>query len=244
MEDEHLISKKDVLEKMGISYGQLYRWKRKGLIPEVWFIRRSTFTGQETFFPEDKIVERIERIKNMKGEHALDDLADVISEHVNAKIQIAFGKLKHLGWFDEDLGKAAGIVIVENEDGTLSLRDALRLAVLKKLRRSARSEEIDLASRTLDGVIGKEDIDPSVVDGKTLYLLRKQLSGGGISAEISVIIISGGEIIVDPELRRIDSVDLAGMLQQVKLDLAACCAPGQTTKKSSVNQEEGRNEHE
>jgi len=25
---------------MGISYGQLYRWKRKGLIPESWFIRR------------------------------------------------------------------------------------------------------------------------------------------------------------------------------------------------------------
>jgi hypothetical protein len=244
MEDEHLISKKDVLEKMGISYGQLYRWKRKGLIPEIWFIRRSTFTGQETFFPEDKIVERIERIKNMKGEHALDDLADVISEHVNAKIQIAFGKLKHLGWFDEDLGRAAGIVIVGNDDGTLSLRDALRLAVLKKLRRSARNEEIDLASRTLDDVIGKSGIDPSVVDGKTLHLFRKQLSGAGISAEISVIIVAGDKLTADPELNRIESVDLGGMLQQVKLDLAACCDSDASKNEGSVNQSDGREEHE
>ena len=48
--DEELISKKELLELTGISYGQLYRWKRKGLIPEDWFIRKSTYTGQETFF--------------------------------------------------------------------------------------------------------------------------------------------------------------------------------------------------
>lgn len=47
--DPNLISKKELLELTGISYGQLYRWKRKNLIPEDWFIRRATFTGQETF---------------------------------------------------------------------------------------------------------------------------------------------------------------------------------------------------
>jgi len=244
MEDEHLISKKDVLEKMGISYGQLYRWKRKGLIPESWFIRRSTFTGQETFFPEDKIVERIERIVNMKSEHALDDLADVISEHVNAKVQVALNKLKHMGWFDAELGRAAGIVISDDEGGTLSLRDALRLAVLKRLRRSARSEEISLASRTLESVISKEGMDPSMVDGRTLHLLRKQLSGGGISAEISVILVTSGELIVDPELKRVDSVDLAGMLQQVKLDLAAYATPGGEDSERPGDQTDGRKEHE
>lgn len=242
MEDEHLISKKDVLEKMGISYGQLYRWKRKGLIPETWFIRRSTFTGQETFFPKDKIVERIGRIKDMKGEHALDDLADVISEHVNIKLQVAFSKLKDLGWFDEELIRSSGIV--GDDVGTLSLRDALRLAVLKKLRRSAREEEIDLASRTLDQAITKKGMDLTAVEGKTLHLLRKQLSGAGITAEISVIVISLDELIVDPEMRRIDSVDLAAMLQQVKLDLAKCCGPEETNEKPSENQPDGREEHE
>lgn len=52
--EEELISKKELLEMTGISYGQLYRWKRKQLLPEDWFIRRSAFTGQETFFPASK----------------------------------------------------------------------------------------------------------------------------------------------------------------------------------------------
>jgi len=242
MGDEHLISKKDVLEQMGISYGQLYRWKRKGLIPESWFIRGSTFTGQETFFPKDKIVERIGRIKDMKGEHALDDLAEVISEHVDSALQVPFGKLQRMEWYDEELIRSSGM----GESGTsiLTLRDALCLAILKKLRRSGREEEIDLARRTLDQAIAKIGVDLTAVEGRTLHLLRKQLSGAGISAEISVIVIAQDELIVDPEMRRIESIDLAAMLQQVKLDLAKVGdldAPGE---KSSEKEPDGREEHE
>lgn len=74
-----LISKKDLLDLTGISYGQLYRWKRKNLIPEDWFIRKSTFTGQETFFPREKILERIDKIQTMKENLSLDELADMFS---------------------------------------------------------------------------------------------------------------------------------------------------------------------
>ncbi len=74
------ITKKDLLREAGISYGQLYRWKRKGLIPESWFVRRSTFTGQETFFPHDAILERIRWIQGMKPDVPLDDLAIKIRE--------------------------------------------------------------------------------------------------------------------------------------------------------------------
>ncbi len=77
--DTELISKRDLLELTGISYGQLYRWKRKNLIPEEWFIRKSAFTGQETFFPREKILGRIDRIKNMKDDLTLDDLASMFS---------------------------------------------------------------------------------------------------------------------------------------------------------------------
>ncbi len=77
--DTDLISKRDLLELTGISYGQLYRWKRKNLIPEEWFIRKSAFTGQETFFPREKMMERIDRIKNMKDDLSLDDLATMFS---------------------------------------------------------------------------------------------------------------------------------------------------------------------
>ena len=69
---EELISKKDLLSKTNISYGHLYRWKRKNIIPEEWFIKKSAFTGQETFFPRDKILERIELILSMKEETSLD----------------------------------------------------------------------------------------------------------------------------------------------------------------------------
>lgn len=79
--DQDLISKKELLERTGISYGQLYRWRRKKLIPEEWFIRKSVFTGQETFFPREKILPRIENIKNMRSTHSLDEMAELFSPH-------------------------------------------------------------------------------------------------------------------------------------------------------------------
>ena len=60
--DEDLISKKELLERYGISYGALYRWKRMGLIPESWFLRRSTPSGQETYFHTKQICLRVERM--------------------------------------------------------------------------------------------------------------------------------------------------------------------------------------
>lgn len=79
--EEPLISKKDLLELTGISYGQLYRWKRKNIIPDNWFIRKSTFTGQETFFPKRQILERIDKIVSMKDSLSLDELAEMFSLH-------------------------------------------------------------------------------------------------------------------------------------------------------------------
>lgn len=79
---EELISKKDLLVETNISYGQLYRWKRKKLIPEDWFMKKSTFTGHETFFPREKILERISQILNMKEGASLDDLADKFSSDI------------------------------------------------------------------------------------------------------------------------------------------------------------------
>lgn len=74
------ISKKDLLREAGISYGQLYRWKRMGLIPEEWFVRRSTFTGTETFFPRERVLARIEKITSMKGgDLSLEEIADVVA---------------------------------------------------------------------------------------------------------------------------------------------------------------------
>ena len=79
MNEDNLISKKDLLIKYQISYGALYRWKRKGLIPDEWFIKKSTVTGQQTFFPEKLVCERIELILSKKEDVLLDELSQAIS---------------------------------------------------------------------------------------------------------------------------------------------------------------------
>ena len=71
---DELISKKDLLQETGISYGQLYRWKRERLIPDAWFEKRSSYTGQETFFPRTLILERVHFILTHKDEYSLTEL--------------------------------------------------------------------------------------------------------------------------------------------------------------------------
>lgn len=86
----NLISKKDLLAITGISYGQLYRWKRERLIPEEWFIKQSAYTGQETFFPRDQILSRIKSILDLKDDYSLEELAKILSpESSQATIDIS-----------------------------------------------------------------------------------------------------------------------------------------------------------
>lgn len=80
------ISKKDLLKETGISYGQLYRWKREGLIPESWFQKKSSFTGQETYFPKEEILKRIKAIQQLKDKYSLEELAKILSPEVSNRL--------------------------------------------------------------------------------------------------------------------------------------------------------------
>ena len=217
MDEERLISKKEVLETMGISYGQLYRWKRKGLIPEAWFIRRSTFTGQETFFPRDKILERIARIVDMKDDHPLDDLAELITTRVNAKLRVALKKLERVGWLDDELLRSC--CPEERSEEAISIWQAFMLGVLSRLRRVAREEEIDLVRRTLEDEGGKGLLDRVSENGLRLYLLRKRVASGGISAQISLVALADDGAVFDPEIETVEHVELSSILQRINLDL-------------------------
>ena len=75
---EDWISKKELLDATGISYGQLYRWKRERLIPDSWFVKRSAFTGQETFLPK-RAIERIQFILENKDRYSLTQLVGMLS---------------------------------------------------------------------------------------------------------------------------------------------------------------------
>jgi hypothetical protein len=131
--NEELISKKDLLDLAGISYGQLYRWKRKDLIPEDWFIRKSTFTGQETFFPKQKILDRINRIQTMKENLSLDELADMFSPNLT-DLQLEGEELVRRNI----VSKAVLDFYLENEKGSLQFNFSriLEVFVLEKLLQS------------------------------------------------------------------------------------------------------------
>ncbi len=94
--EQELISKKELLGIYGISYGALYRWKRRGLIPEEWFIKKSTVTGQETFFPRKLICERMECILKQKDDASLEELSELFSseskKNATLTVDTVFGR--------------------------------------------------------------------------------------------------------------------------------------------------------
>lgn len=83
---QEYITKKELLEEMGISYGQLYRWKRMGMIPESWFIKRPSSTGQETILPRKKIVKRIQQILQMMETQSLESIVAKLSFSPDADV--------------------------------------------------------------------------------------------------------------------------------------------------------------
>ncbi len=80
-----MISKKDLLKEKNISYGQLYRWKREGLIPDEWFIKQSVSTGQETYFKRDLIIPRINKILELKDSYQLEELKAFLNPDLNKR---------------------------------------------------------------------------------------------------------------------------------------------------------------
>ncbi len=98
--ERELISKRELLALYEISYGALYRWKRQGLIPEEWFIKKSAPTGQETYFPRELICERVELIKKQKADVSLDELSsrlsDAASKNAMLTVDTVYGKKSFL----------------------------------------------------------------------------------------------------------------------------------------------------
>lgn len=62
----------------------IIQMEEKKIIPEEWFIKKSVSTGQETFFPMEKILVRIREILSLKDESSLDELANIFSNNVKS----------------------------------------------------------------------------------------------------------------------------------------------------------------
>jgi len=212
--EEELISKKEVLEKTGVSYGQFYRWKRKGIIPESWFIRKSTFTGQETFLPKEKILERIEKIKALKDQYSLDEIAEMLSPEA-AKLGFSEEEIKKMDWLSEDV--LAYYKQLRKQRGPYSFKELFYLAIIEQLRkRDLASEELDLAVATLL----EHDVEIKEGVEKFLVIARKEFSNVLTKARPKVAICCiFNECLFDPKTEVAVRLELSKILEEIKISL-------------------------
>ena len=176
--EEELISKKEILELTDISYGQLYRWKRKNLIPEEWFIKKSSYTGQETYFPKAKILDRIDKIKNMKDDVSLDDLATMFSPKLG---DILLSKEELL---NKNIVSKVALEIFEQFHGetkTFTFDKILFLALLEKFLQSG---EVTLVEGK--NILETMELNFKVFEGKNCDVLFIRKLGVGVCLMISV----------------------------------------------------------
>lgn len=209
MEDD-LISKKQLLDLTGISYGQLYRWKRKQLIPEEWFIRKSTFTGQETFFPKEKILSRIHNIVNMKDGLSLDEMADKLSDKASfEKVSVTTKEIIERNIVStttlSKFGKSLGDESKYTFEGLVHLFAVDRLLSAGEMS----MEEAELLFRTLE-----EKVSRLVSGSWELFFIRKM----GISSFI--LAQAPAELWFDEGVRLVSKIAYADLIEQLKGKLA------------------------
>ena len=208
-QEPELISKKEVLERTGISYGQFYRWKRKGLIPEGWFIRKSTFTGQETFLPREKILERIELIKKLKDEYSLEEIAEMLSPEPPKRLFSAEVVKGRAGISQEVLERFRAVT---GREEPFRFREVFWMAAMEALRaQGAPPETLELALRTL-----QRDGLPSEAEPEwTLWLLLK------VKAGVPFICLAPERYVrFDPEAHVQARIELNRLLEMIKMKLA------------------------
>ena len=162
--DENLITKKELLERTGISYGALYRWKRMKLLPDDWFIHRSTYTGHETFFPREKALERVAEIQRLKEQMSLEEIARHFSPGPAAEVSMAPAEAADLGIVPPPiLNQYLALRPTEKLDYQGLLELYLFSGLLQEGQLS-RDEAMEMAK----AAVSAEDISEPVV-----YLIRK-----------------------------------------------------------------------
>jgi hypothetical protein len=164
-----MISKRELLDLMNISYGQLYRWKREMLIPEDWFIKQSVPSGQETFFPKDKILSRINQIIDLKDKYSLEELSQILNPEINNRIFL----LKEIVSVDGiDLGilndylkgdttaKFTDIILIylfSMVKKQISMPNECLVEAMQQLKKAVNTKNINLADYVMDFIRQKDD---------------------------------------------------------------------------------------
>lgn len=149
----NLISKKDLLAITGISYGQLYRWKRERLIPEEWFIKQSAYTGQETFFPREQILSRIQSILDMKDKYSLEELAKMLSPEAGEK-RIPYESMQDMSEINSRLLERLPKILGKTQYDILEVTMAITISRLSAKHNLSIEEMEDLLRKSITAVSG------------------------------------------------------------------------------------------
>ena len=198
------ISKKDLLKTTGISYGQLYRWKREGLIPEEWFVKRSSPTGQETYFPQEKILKRIHAIQQLKDSYSLEELARILTPEVSNRL-FCEEDLEH---FDElDIDVAADFMDAMSKDSFVFLEVLVMIALSQAMVDSAITEDerthaVSFLSKRMSELHSADYVLELLQAQGHLYVLLKK---------------EGSEVYLDDGLVAIRSIHLNELSNAIKL---------------------------
>ncbi|PYI55161.1 YhbD family protein [Paenibacillus flagellatus] len=206
--DQELISKKELLELTGISYGQLYRWKRKNLIPEDWFVRKSTFTGQETFFPKTQILARIDKIKNMKDDLSLDELADVFSP---VGTDLSMGRQELL---ERNIVSKSSMELFARTFGNGPVYPFTRILYAYLLDKLLRAGDINLDEGAMMLQTIKDHEAKFENKNWELVFIRKM----GISSFL--MIVSPGEYAIEAGSKIVVRLNAAAVIEELKLKLS------------------------
>ncbi|WFE15055.1 YhbD family protein [Bacillus atrophaeus] len=207
-EHEQLISKKDLLEETSISYGQLYRWKRKNLIPEEWFIRKSTFTGQETFFPREEILKRVSKIQEMKENLSLDEMRDMLSPRVK-DMKITGGELVERGLISSEV-LSVFLKLRDTDNVYFYYQDILSAYVLEGLLQSG-NISLDEGKMAVE-VLNQSGLS-EIKKHTELIILRK------LGITTCFVAASSEPIIFEKAVKIAEKIDLAEASEELKAKL-------------------------
>jgi len=205
--EEELISKKELLELTGISYGQLYRWKRKNILPEEWFIHKSAFTGQETFFPKQQVLTRIEKILQMKDDLSLDALAGVFSS-IPTDIHIEIGKL-----IERNIVSNAALKIAGQHISNASIYTFEQTITLYLIDYCLKSGEMSLDESEQMIKIAADHFTKFAGKNCDLILIRKM----GVS--VFMLVSDGNEISFEHRVKLVLRVNVGKCIEELKQKL-------------------------
>ena len=202
--EEELISKKEILELTEISYGQLYRWKRKKLIPEEWFIKKPSYTGQETYFPKVKILDRIDKIKNMKDDLSLDDLASMFSPELG---NILLSKEELL---NKSIISLVGLEIFQHLHGETKIFTFDKILFLALLEKFIQSGEVTLEEGK--NILETIELHFNAFEGKNCDVVFLRKFGVGVCFLTAV----NNDIKVDKFTKLVYSTNLNKAIEEIK----------------------------